>query len=192
MRPEPESAASRQKAARQTGLLPETAIFAGGGDGQCAALGTNCITSDQAYINLGTAVVSGVWSPQCLEQQSLANGNFSDRRGIYPGNLPAFGRFSDQLVCGSVSAGGQKRKRLFQKAGAKGTGYSDRLGRPDYAALLVRRHESALESKWQRLLYRSFRGTYSRPTFIDRFWKGMCLDQAQATSGVGKRNRTAG
>ena len=49
--------------AELTGLPAGLAIYAGGGDGQCAGLGTNCTSSERAYINLGTAVVSGVWSP---------------------------------------------------------------------------------------------------------------------------------
>lgn len=51
------------EAARVTGLTAGTPIYAAGGDGQCAGLGTNCVRPDRAYINLGTAVVSGVWSP---------------------------------------------------------------------------------------------------------------------------------
>jgi xylulokinase len=49
-------------ASKETGLKEGTPIFAAGGDGQLAGLGTNCTKSDRAYINLGTAVVSGVWS----------------------------------------------------------------------------------------------------------------------------------
>lgn len=50
------------EAAAETGLREGTPIFAAGGDGQCAGLGTNCTSSKRSYINLGTAVVSGVWS----------------------------------------------------------------------------------------------------------------------------------
>ena len=50
-------------AAKVTGLPAGMPIFAAGGDGQCAGLGTNCTIADRAYINLGTAVVSGIWSP---------------------------------------------------------------------------------------------------------------------------------
>lgn len=50
--------------AAQTGLPVSLPVFAGGGDGQCAGLGTACIGKEQAYINLGTAIVSGVWSPE--------------------------------------------------------------------------------------------------------------------------------
>jgi xylulokinase len=50
-------------AAKVTGLPAGTPVFAAGGDGQLAGLGTDCTNSKRAYINLGTAVVSGVWSP---------------------------------------------------------------------------------------------------------------------------------
>ncbi|MFK7997786.1 MAG: FGGY-family carbohydrate kinase [Granulosicoccus sp.] len=48
--------------ARQLNLPLQTPVFAAGGDGQCAGLGVNCTVPDRAYINLGTAVVSGIWS----------------------------------------------------------------------------------------------------------------------------------
>lgn len=50
--------------ASQIGLMAGTRVFAAGGDGQCAGLGVNCTVPDRAYINLGTAVVSGMWSQQ--------------------------------------------------------------------------------------------------------------------------------
>ncbi len=53
-----------EPAARETGLSKDTAIVAGGGDGQCAGLGSNALTPKRAYLNLGTAVVSGVYSSQ--------------------------------------------------------------------------------------------------------------------------------
>jgi len=51
-------------AAIQSGLPAKLPVYAAGGDGQCAGLGTNCTVPDRAYVNLGTAVVSGIWSPQ--------------------------------------------------------------------------------------------------------------------------------
>ncbi|MFK7853842.1 MAG: FGGY-family carbohydrate kinase [Granulosicoccus sp.] len=50
--------------AESTGLPSGLPVFAAGGDGQCAGLGVNCTVPDRAYVNLGTAVVSGIWSPQ--------------------------------------------------------------------------------------------------------------------------------
>ena len=46
-------------AAKLTGLKTGTPIVAGGGDGQCAGTGTNVFVKGRAYVNLGTAVVSG-------------------------------------------------------------------------------------------------------------------------------------
>jgi len=44
-----------------TGLKTSTPIVAGGGDGQCAGLGSNILNPNCAYLNLGTAVVAGVY-----------------------------------------------------------------------------------------------------------------------------------
>lgn len=46
-------------AAAFTGLSAGTAVIAGGGDGQCASTGAGVTSPGNAYINLGTAVVSG-------------------------------------------------------------------------------------------------------------------------------------
>ena len=53
-----------QRASEQTGLKKNLPIYAAGGDGQLASLATNCISSNRAYINLGSSIVSGVWSEQ--------------------------------------------------------------------------------------------------------------------------------
>ena len=52
------------EAASATGLPAGLPVFAAGGDGQCAGLGVDCTVQGRAYINLGTAIVSGIWSPE--------------------------------------------------------------------------------------------------------------------------------
>jgi sugar (pentulose or hexulose) kinase len=54
-----------EAASLATGLNPDTLVVAGGGDGQTAALGANITIPGLAYLNLGTAVVSGVYSDEC-------------------------------------------------------------------------------------------------------------------------------
>ena len=49
-------------AAQATGLPAGLPVVAGAGDGQCAGLGANAIVPGRAYLNLGTAVASGVIS----------------------------------------------------------------------------------------------------------------------------------
>jgi sugar (pentulose or hexulose) kinase len=48
-------------ASKSTGLSANTAIIAGGGDGQSVGLGVNALSPERAYLNLGTAVVAGVY-----------------------------------------------------------------------------------------------------------------------------------
>ena len=54
-------------AAAATGLLAGMPVIAGGGDGQCAGTGINVFAEGRAYINMGTAVVSGNFGakPHC-------------------------------------------------------------------------------------------------------------------------------
>ena len=52
-----------QEAAEATGLRPGIPLYAGGGDGQCAGLGVNAMRAGSVYLNLGTAIVAGAWSP---------------------------------------------------------------------------------------------------------------------------------
>lgn len=50
-----------EAAGAATGLRPGTLVVAGGGDGQASGLGTATLGAGRAYLNLGTAAVSGVW-----------------------------------------------------------------------------------------------------------------------------------
>ncbi|MEP3847848.1 MAG: FGGY family carbohydrate kinase [Paracoccaceae bacterium] len=60
-----------QEAAEATGLLTGTILIAGGGDGQCAATGAGATEQGVAYMNLGTAVVAGVYSPSYGHDQAF-------------------------------------------------------------------------------------------------------------------------
>lgn len=55
-----------ESAAAATGLPEGLPIIAGAGDGQCAGLGANAVGNHRAYLNLGTAVVSGIMSSDYL------------------------------------------------------------------------------------------------------------------------------
>ncbi|MBV6656922.1 MAG: FGGY-family carbohydrate kinase [Devosiaceae bacterium] len=59
------------EAADATGLLAGTMLIAGGGDGQCAATGAGATQPGVAYMNLGTAVVAGVYSPAYGHDQAF-------------------------------------------------------------------------------------------------------------------------
>ena len=53
-----------QQASEMTGLSTDTLVISGGGDGQAAGLGSNVLAPQRAYLNLGTAVVAGIYGTQ--------------------------------------------------------------------------------------------------------------------------------
>lgn len=58
-------------AASLTGLRSGTPVIAGGGDGQCAGTGAGITAPGRAYINLGTAVVSGSFGKSYAHDRSF-------------------------------------------------------------------------------------------------------------------------
>ncbi len=58
------------EAATLTGLQPGTPVFVAGGDGHCASLGSGATSAGTIYLNLGTAIVGGAWSPTLEISQS--------------------------------------------------------------------------------------------------------------------------
>ncbi|GIT88795.1 FGGY-family carbohydrate kinase [Roseobacter sp. OBYS 0001] len=59
------------QAAEATGLPAGIPVVAGGGDGQCAATGTGTVEPGIAYMNLGTALVAGCYSPEYAHSQAF-------------------------------------------------------------------------------------------------------------------------
>ncbi|MEL6236647.1 MAG: FGGY-family carbohydrate kinase, partial [Pseudomonadota bacterium] len=53
-----------EAAAAETGLRAGTPVIAAGGDGQCAGLGVDAAKRGTVYLNLGTAQITGMWSPE--------------------------------------------------------------------------------------------------------------------------------
>jgi sugar (pentulose or hexulose) kinase len=66
-----------------TGLSTATLIVAGGGDGQAAGLGANALTPERAYLNLGTAVVAGVYGKECRTSKAFRTMCSCSERGYY-------------------------------------------------------------------------------------------------------------
>jgi xylulokinase len=54
------------QASSATGLPVGLPVVAAAGDGQCAGLGANALGKTRAYLNLGTAVIGGFYSPTYL------------------------------------------------------------------------------------------------------------------------------
>jgi sugar (pentulose or hexulose) kinase len=58
-------------AAKATGLRTGTKVIAGGGDGQAAGLGVYALMPERAYLNLGTAIVSGTFTQNYITDRSF-------------------------------------------------------------------------------------------------------------------------
>ena len=72
-----------RSAAQATGLKEGTKIVAGGGDGQAAGLGVNALEPGRAYLNLGTAVVSGSYSKDLIISRNFRTMTSCSKQGYY-------------------------------------------------------------------------------------------------------------
>jgi sugar (pentulose or hexulose) kinase len=77
-----------EAAAQTTGLPAGTAMFAAGGDGQCAGTSVDVLRSGRAYINLGTAVVSGSYSERYVCRASCWASTLSESSRRCPLSRP--------------------------------------------------------------------------------------------------------
>ncbi len=53
-----------ERASMETGLPAGLPVITAGGDGQCAGLGVNAVRPGRAYLNLGTALITGAWGAE--------------------------------------------------------------------------------------------------------------------------------
>lgn len=72
-----------QRASELTGLSLETLIVAGGGDGQAAGLGVNALASKRGYLNLGTAIVAGIYGLQYKTSKAFRTMSSCSESGYY-------------------------------------------------------------------------------------------------------------
>ena len=172
-----------QAAASQTGLLPETPIFAGGGDGQCAGLGTACISSGQAYINMGTAVVSGVWSPECRNSKAWRTEIAATGEGYVLETCLRSGAFLINWFADQFLPGDRKNKDFFKNLEQEARNIpigSDGLMTLPYWSGVMNPHWNTSA----RGLFVGLSGGHKPVHLYRSILEGMCLDQAQATREV--------
>ena len=87
------------EAALETGLPDGLPLFAGGGDGQCAGLGTNAAHKGTAYLNLGTALILGAWAAEPRASRSWRTMSSSTGDGYFlEGIIRAGAYFVDWFV----------------------------------------------------------------------------------------------
>ncbi len=108
-------------ASKSTGLKFGTAIIAGGGDGQVAGLGANALNPARAYLNLGTAVVAGVYGNSYRISTAFRTmSSCSDRGYYYECSLRA-GTFAiDWLIRNLLKIDPQKKPQIYKELEQEG------------------------------------------------------------------------
>jgi xylulokinase len=121
-------------AAAVTGIAAGTPVVAGGGDGQAAGLGVNALTSRRAYLNLGTAVVGGVYAREYRVGQAWRTMGSCSGEGFYLESSLRSGTF---LLDWFVATCGASRSRLESEAAALPLGSGGLLALPYWGAVMT-------------------------------------------------------
>lgn len=92
-------------AAAETGLRAGTPVVAGGGDGQLAGLGCAALAPDTAYLNIGTALVSGIHGDAYLTAPAWRTMGGPTGRGYYYESCLRGGTFTVTWFLDTICAG---------------------------------------------------------------------------------------
>jgi sugar (pentulose or hexulose) kinase len=166
------------EAASATGLQKGTLVVAGGGDGQAAGLGLNATFPERAYLNLGTAIVSGIYSqeahitPAC-RTLIACNGGYILETLLRSGTF-LLGWFVDTFLDGKADW-----ERLEQEAASVPLG-SEGL-------LLVPHFSGCMTPYWDggaRGVMLGLSGSHKRPQLYRALLEGLTLEQVMMTQGV--------
>lgn len=171
-------------AAKLTGLKAGTAVVAGGGDGQCAGTGANTFVTGRAYLNLGTAAVSGSFgksyahNPVFRTMTAVAEEGYSYETAIRTGTF---------LVNWMV-------ERLFNANTKKNPGILAELEREAKASplgsrgvMLVPYWSGCMTPYWNpkaRGVIAGLSGNHSRGDVYRSILEGVALEQVMMTDGV--------
>jgi xylulokinase len=172
------------EAARLTGLKAGTPIIAGGGDGQCAGTGANTFLEGRAYVNLGTAAVSGSYGKHYAANRAFRTMMAVGEEGFSFETAIRTGTF---LVNWMV-------ERLFNVSPAKDPGIFKAL-ETEAAASPIGAHGLVLVPYWSgvmtpywdsaaRGVIAGLSGNHSRGDVYRALLEGVALEQAMMTNQV--------
>lgn len=164
-------------------LPAQTPVFAAGGDGQCAGLGVNCTVPDRAYINLGTAVVSGIWSKEYRYNNAWRTELAAQGEGYILENCLRSGAFLINWFVDQFVSHGKATQKDFDKlenaAAALPIGAEGLLVQPYFAGSMDPHWDSSARGIIMGL------GASHSPAHIYRaLLEGITLDQAMRTQDM--------
>ena len=107
-----------ESAATATGLRAGTPVVAAGGDGQCAGLGVNATRPGTIYLNLGTALITGAWSPEAAIGAYWRTMTSPTGEGYFLEGCQRAGAFFINWLIDSF-AGGREDPAIFERLEAQ-------------------------------------------------------------------------
>jgi sugar (pentulose or hexulose) kinase len=113
-------------AAAATGLPAGLPVIAGAGDGHCAGLGANVTAPGRAYLNLGTGIASGAFSPDYLCDRAFRTLIAPVPGAYYAEHILRGGRVHNCVVCRTLcrrpARGRPQPLRRATAGGCRGAG----------------------------------------------------------------------
>ena len=174
------------EAASVTGLAAGTLVVAGGGDGQAAGLGVNALASERAYLNLGTAVVGGVYTARYGIDSAWRTMGSCSGEGYYCETSLRTGTFLVDWfvknVCGAEASDEAIYKRLEEEAEAAPVG--------SHGLLLVPYWGAVMTPYWDqraRGAMIGFTGAHNRGEMYRSLLEGVALEQELVNSMIEER-----
>jgi len=171
-------------AARATGLMVGTPVVAGGGDGQCAGAGANTFLKGRAYLNLGTAAVSGSYGerytvdPSFRSLVALGEKGYSYETAIRTGTYLVTW-FVERMFHQNPAKNSQILARLEAEAGAVPIGSRGLVLIPYFSGIMT--------PYWDadgRGVLAGLSGSHTRADIYRAMLEGIALEQAMMTNRV--------
>jgi sugar (pentulose or hexulose) kinase len=172
-----------ESAAKLTALRPGTPVVAGGGDGQAAGLGVNALGGGRAYLNLGTAVVGGIYSPEYRIGNAWRTMGSCTGEGYYLETSLRAGAFLldwfAHRMCGRPADSSAFLRKLETEAAEIPIGSDGLLALPYWGAVMTPYWDPAARGGWLGLS-----GSHGRGHLYRSLLEGIALEQALVTSMI--------
>lgn len=170
-------------AADATSLRSGTLVVAGGGDGQAAGLGVNAIGGDRGYLNLGTAVVGGIYSQDYRVGRAWRTMLSCSGEGYYFETSLRAGTFLldwfARQVCGQAREVVPDLLQFEAEAAAVAAGSNGLLALPYWGAVMTPYWDPLARGSWVGLSASHHRGHLYRSLL-----EGIALEQALVTQMI--------
>jgi len=171
-------------AAKLTGLKTGTLVVAGGGDGQCAGTGANTFVKGRAYLNLGTAAVSGSFGktyehdPVFRTMSAVAEEGYSYETAIRTGTF-----LVNWMVERLFNVDARKNPQIFMQL------EKEAMASPvgSNGIVLVPYWSGCMTPYWDpkaRGVIAGLSGNHSRGDVYRAILEGIALEQVMMTNGV--------